>query len=60
MNGCTAGILVVAYLVLVSMVVDFIVSRRIAKRLDRIEELLVSTTKESLDNGNKVANSKGK
>jgi HAMP domain-containing protein len=59
-SSCEIGILVVAYLVLISAVVDFVVQRRITKRLDRIEELLASAAEKSLDNSDKVADSKSK
>ena len=60
MSGCEIGIAVVDYLVLVSAVVDLIAQRRITRRLDRIDRLLAPAAKESLSNGNNVADSEGK
>ena len=60
MSGCEAGILVVGYLIIVLAIADFVVQRRITNRLDRIEELLTSTAEKSLNNSDKVADSKGK
>jgi HAMP domain-containing protein len=59
MSSCEVGIIVVAYVVIVLAAADFLVSRRIIRRLERIEELLTSTTKKNLRDGDNIANSDG-
>jgi HAMP domain-containing protein len=59
MSSCEVGIIVVAYVVIALAAADFLVSRRIIRRLERIEELLTSTTKKNLRDGDNIANSDG-
>jgi hypothetical protein len=58
MSECLLGLIVVVYVVIVLAVADLFVSRRIIKRLERIEELLTPTTKESLRDSDNIADGK--
>lgn len=58
MSEYLLGLIVVVYVVIVLAIADLFVSRRIIKRLERIEELLASTAKEGLGNGNNIADGK--
>jgi len=60
MSGCEAGILVVGYVVLAFGIIEWVDFRRIRKRLDEIEKLLVSATEKHLDNNDNVHGSEEK
>lgn len=55
MSGCEAGILVIAYAVVVFEVVDWLFFQRVvAERLDRIERLLTLVAEKHSDNNDSV------
>lgn len=60
MSGCEVGIVVVAYVVVVFGIIEWVDFRRIRKRLEGIEGLLTSTTEKHLDNDDNAYDGKEK
>jgi HAMP domain-containing protein len=57
MSGCEAGILVVPYVVVLATA-EFFISRRIVRKLVRIERLLASIAEKNIGDTNNVGGSK--
>ena len=60
MSGCEVGIVVVAYVVLVFGVIEWVDFGRIRMRLDGIEKLLTSAAEKHSDNDDSVYDGKEK